>query len=72
MFDALVSSGTASEEWWKNTFFGYEEIPDYPAQITGEYEMAIGGQPLPRAALLGACTLVNSNRFPVSFSCLTT
>jgi hypothetical protein len=35
LLDACVSSGTASEEWWKNTLLGYEEMPDYPAQITG-------------------------------------
>jgi hypothetical protein len=34
--------GTASEGWWKNTLLGYTEMPDYPTQITGEYEMAIG------------------------------
>ncbi|MBR3317357.1 MAG: hypothetical protein IKG21_06035 [Atopobiaceae bacterium] len=35
LLDACVGSGTASEEWWKNTLLGYEEMPDYPAQITG-------------------------------------
>jgi hypothetical protein len=42
LLDACVGSGTASEEWWKNTLLGYAEMPGYPAQITGEYEMAIG------------------------------
>ena len=35
-----VDSGTASEEWWKNPLLGYEEMPGYPVQITGEMEMA--------------------------------
>jgi len=38
--DACVDSGTASEEWWKNMLLGYEEMPGYPVQITGEMEMA--------------------------------
>ena len=38
--DACVDFGTASEEWWKNTLLGYEEMPGYPVQITGEMEMA--------------------------------
>lgn len=36
LLDACVGSGTASEEWWNNTLLGYEEMPDYPAQITGD------------------------------------
>lgn len=38
--DACVDSGTASEEWWKNTLLGYEKMPGYLVQITGEMEMA--------------------------------
>ena len=38
--DACVDFGTASEEWWKNMLLGYEEMPGYPVQITGEMEMA--------------------------------
>ena len=38
--DACVDSGTASEEWWKNMFLGYEEMPGYLVQITGKMEMA--------------------------------
>ena len=40
LLDACVSSDTASEEWWKNTLLGYEEMPDYPTQITGEMGLA--------------------------------
>lgn len=40
LLDACDSYGTASGEWWKNTLRGYEEMPDYPAQITGEMELA--------------------------------
>lgn len=28
LLDACMGSGTASEEWWKNTLLGYVEMPD--------------------------------------------
>ena len=40
LLDACIGSDTASEEWWNNTLLGYEEMPDYPAQITGEMGLA--------------------------------
>lgn len=40
LLEELCASGIRTPEWWKNTLLGYEEMPDYPAQITGEMEMS--------------------------------
>ena len=36
LLDECIGYGTASEEWWNNALLGSEEMPEYPAQITGD------------------------------------
>lgn len=36
LLNVCVGSGTASRAWWKNMLLGYEDMPDYPAQVTGQ------------------------------------
>lgn len=40
LLEELCSSGVRTPEWWKNVLLGYEEMPDYPAQIAGEMDIA--------------------------------
>ena len=48
LLDACIGSGTASEEWWKNTLLSYEEMPDSPEDLIIQGEA--NGSPSKREA----------------------
>lgn len=41
--DACGGSGSTNKERWEKVLLGYEETPDFPAQLTGEVKLPRDG-----------------------------